>query len=178
MQNLLKAPMLSNSSEFSMQLELGKKAILEILGYAIRLTKAGKLKFPKLPTGNLSDSDITKVKERCAEDDIPFSGKGGMVYQVTAYKNADTNHEFINSFNPNCAANEIIKITVVQVKNAAGEPQTYTNTNGDVLPSITLKIEKEEEEEEKKKERKEEKKKKKEESDEVKNAKLGVEAES
>ena len=166
MQNLLKAPMLSNSSEFSMQLELGKKAILEVLGYAIRLTKAGKLKFPKLSTGNLSDGDITKVKDRCIEDDIPFSGKGGMVYQVTAYKNVETNHEFINSFNPNCAANEIIKITVVQVKNAAGEPQTYTNTGGDVLPSITLKIEKEEEEEEE------------EESDEVKNAKLGVEAES
>lgn len=165
MQNLLKSPMLSNSSEFSMQLELGKKAVLEVLGYAIRLTKAGKLKFPKLSTGNLSDGDITKVKDRCIEDDIPFSGKGGMVYQVTAFKNADTNHEFVNSFNPNCTANEIIKITVVQVKNAAGEPQTYTSTGGDVLPSITLKIEKEEEE-----------KKEEEESDEVKNAKLGVEA--
>ena len=140
MQNLLKAPMLSNSSEFSMQLELGKKAILEVLGYAIRLTKAGKLKFPKLSTGNLSDTDITKVNDRCIEDDIPFSGKGGMVYQVTAFKNADTNHEFINSFNPNCEAGEIIEVEAYQRKDAEGKLSTYTGTDGTVYPSISIRI--------------------------------------
>ena len=159
MQNLMKKSMLSNSSEFSMELELGKNANLEVLGYGIRLTKNGKLKFPKLSTGNLSDSDITKVKDRCIEDDKPFSGKGGMVYQVTAYKNIDTAHEFINSFNPNVEADTLIEVSCFQRKDTAGALLTYTGTDGTVYPSIAIKLVVKE-------------------SDEVKNAKLGVEAES
>lgn len=140
MQNLMKKPMLSNSSDFSMQLEAGKKAILEVLGYALRLTKAGKLAFPNLSQGNLSEADIATVKTVCEATDKPFSGKGGMCYQVTAFKNSLDSHEFINSFNPNSEAGEIIEVEAYQRKDAEGKLSTYTGTDGTVYPSISIRI--------------------------------------
>lgn len=143
MENLLSKPMLSNSSDFSMQLEVGNKATLEVLGYGLRLTKAGKLKHPKMSHGNLSNSDVDFVRKSAINDDVPFSGKGGMCYQITGYKNAKDNHEFINTFNPNCDAGELIEVEAFQRKNADGTLATYTGTDGTVYPSISLRIAKE-----------------------------------
>ena len=143
MQNLLSKPMLSNSSDFSMQLEVGNRATLEVLGYAIRLTKAGKLQFPNLSQGNLTDADITTIKNVCAATDKPFSGKGGMVYQLTAFKNAKDNHEFLNSFNPNCEQGEVIEVEAYQRKDAEGKPATYKGTDNTEYPSISIRISKE-----------------------------------
>lgn len=140
MQNLMKKSLLSNSSEFSMELELGKNANLEVLGYGIRLTKAGKLAFTKQSQGNLSESEVNTIKAVCESTDKPFSGKGGMVYQVTAYKNIDTAHEFINSFNPNVEADTLIEVSCFQRKDAAGTLLTYKGQDGTEYPSIAIKL--------------------------------------
>ena len=139
MQNLMKTPLLSGGSDFAMNLSMNDKATLEIQGYCLRLTKAGKLKFPKYSQGNLSFLDIEKIKERCTDDDVPFSGKGGMVYQLTCFTNAKDNNTFVNGFNPQRDAGTIINVECYQRKNSDGSLATYEGANG-TQPSLALRI--------------------------------------
>lgn len=141
MQNLAKKAYLAGGSDFTMDIAIGHKATLEVLGYALRLTKAGKVQFPNLPQSNLSEADINTVRTVCTATDKTFSGKGGMVYQVTAYKNAKDNNEFVNTFNPNCEAGELIDVEAYQRKDAKGELATYTSQDGTVYPSVSIRLE-------------------------------------
>ncbi len=135
--NLRKKAVLVSNSDFNMNLKIDEPAKLLIEGYALRLTKKGKELFPKLSTGNLSESEEATIRMMCESTGASFSGKGGAVYQVTVFTNLETEETFVNTFNPNEEAGESIDVICVQQKDKDGHGITYGTDN---LPSLTLKI--------------------------------------
>lgn len=135
--NLRSSAVLTSNSDFNMNLNIDEKAELLIEGYALRLTKKGKTQFANLPSGNLSESEEATIRMMCATMSLPFSGQGGMVYQVTVFTNTKTEESFVNTFNPNKAAGESIYIQCIQQKDKDGKGITYGTDN---LPSLTLKV--------------------------------------
>lgn len=135
--NLRPSAVLTSNSDFNMNLKIDQPAKLLVEGYALRLTKKGKELFPKLSTGNLSESEEATIRMMCESTGSPFSGKGGAVYQVTVFTNLETEETFVNTFNPNEEAGESIDVICVQQKDKDGKGITYGTDN---LPSLTLKV--------------------------------------
>lgn len=135
--NLRKKAVLTSNSDFNMNLKIDQPAKLLVEGYALRLTKKGKELFPKLSTGNLSESEEATIRMMCESTGASFSGKGGAVYQVTVFTNLETEETFVNTFNPNEEAGESIDVICVQQKDKDGKGITYGTDN---LPSLTLKV--------------------------------------
>lgn len=139
MENLLNKPLFAGSSDFAHNLENGQTANLKVLGYGIRLTKAGKAiaAFSLLPSGNLTTDDVAKVKRHCETNGIPVSGaKGCSLYQVTAYENTKTKEVFVNSFNPSVDAGKVVEVIAKPQKDAEGKE--VTNASGVVYLRLEL----------------------------------------
>ena len=129
MENLMKKPLFAGSSEFAHNLKRGEKANLKVLGYCVRLTKAGKALGGALaPSGNLTTQQIEQYTKAATSAGIPVSGaKGCALYQLTAYENTKTKEQFINSFNPSVNAGEAIEVTAKPQLDAEGKEVTSAN---------------------------------------------------
>lgn len=146
MDNFIKMPLLQNSTEFTIPIPEGVPTSLEVLGYQIRLTKAGKEQSELLGMLNfkgnfIAENEIDTVKMYAKLKGLPFSGKGGLVYQVTGYQPIDGKEPFVNTFNPNVEKGTVLLFSKYQPVDEKGIKRTYKGANEVEYPSWNLKVE-------------------------------------